>query len=155
MELRLSKLMFQRNEIMQIKNTEQDSAVFELLEIVIEFTRRRDMLLRSNVADMNKPCFAPQEFPVDDFVNQVEKAIAEQICEERILLEDSEYVKFSANGGFEVYPAVDEAASVLFKKDIVSYLRLQEEKVAENQWLLTQARSLLSGMQTAEMPLAV
>lgn len=147
--------MFQWNETMQINKIEPDNAVLELLEIVIEFTYRRGDLLRKNIAGVTNVGFVAYEYPVKEFVDMIEKAVAEQIYAERILLEDSEYVKFGENGSFEVYPTVDQASNEIFKKDINAYIDLQKEKLAENRWLLTQARNLLNELQTVAVPLAV
>ncbi len=140
---------------MQINKTEPDNAVIELLEIVIEFTRRRGELLRKNIAGVTNSEFVAYEYPVEEFVDMIEKAVAEQIYAERILLEDSECVKFGENGSFEVYPSVDQASNEIFKKDINAYIDFQREKLAENRWLLEQARNLLDELQMVAEPLAV
>jgi len=60
------------------------------------------------------------------------QAIDEHIRSQRLVLRDTENIKFGAAGSFEVKPAVDKYAKELLKEDQDEYLELQIDKLLEN-----------------------
>lgn len=137
------------------KNFESDDNICDLLLKVIEFTRRRHVLLSENVANIHVNGFQPLDFPVEEFSNLINDAIAEQICNKILVLRDSELVKFGEDGDFEIKSIVDEKALSLFNNNISAYLELQAKKISENSINHRLARDLLKERQMIETPLLV
>lgn len=137
------------------RKIESEDNISEILSMVIDFGCRRHQLLRSNIASIEKSNFVPLDFPVGEFTELINSAVAEHICSERLLLKDSENIKFGRNGDFEVIPVEDAESLKLFKKDIKAYLELQASKISENEINLRKARELLAERQNAVTPLSI
>ena len=106
--------------------------VTELLAKVIDFTECRHQFLIQNIIDVNAAGFVPKDLDVEEFADLMLLAISEHLRSERLLLCDSENIKFGPDGAFASSPIVDQEAKLLFEKDIRSYLELQIEKLSEN-----------------------
>ena len=122
--------------------------ITELLLKVVEFTRRRHEILARNIQHMHRPGFLPQDLPVDQFSELLAAALHEHIRAGRLVLCDTESVKFGTNGAFQARPICDTYASELFQHNQDEYLELQIEKLLENSLNLRIATQLLKQQQT-------
>lgn len=106
--------------------------ITELLVKIIEFTRARHKILTRNINDIDNPAFVPKDLVVDEFTTLLNNAIDEHIKNRRLLLRDTENVKFGINGSFEVEPVVDKCARKLLKENRDKYIEFQVNKLLEN-----------------------
>jgi len=106
--------------------------VTEILVKIIEFTHTRQKILTQNIQNTNKAGFVPKDLPEDQFSNQLNAAIDEHINSGRLLLCDTEFVKFGANGRFDIQPVPDTKARGLLTKSKPAYIRLQINKLVRN-----------------------
>jgi flagellar basal body rod protein FlgB len=106
--------------------------ITELLVKIIEFTHTRQKILAQNINNIHCPGFAPKDLVVDEFSVILNDAIDEHIQNQRLVLRDTENIKFGISGNFEVKPIVDKNAKELLKKHRDKYLELQINKLLEN-----------------------
>jgi flagellar basal body rod protein FlgB len=106
--------------------------VAELLVKILEFTRARHNVLAQNIDDMEKPDFVPRDLEVEQFAELMEEAITEHQRHGRLLLRDTQHIKFGANGRFDLKAVIDEDARQLLMRNVKDYLHLQKEKLKEN-----------------------
>ena len=106
--------------------------IAELLAKIIEFTERRHQILMRNIDAVETPGFVPRDLDVAEFADLITEAVSEHIRSKRLLLRDSENVKFGPGGSFETIPTVDDYAKWLFENDTEKYLKLQIDKLSEN-----------------------
>jgi len=106
--------------------------VAELLVKIIEFTQTRQRLLCRNINNADSPGFLPMDLAVEEFTELLNDAIDEHVRTKRILLRDTENVKFGINGSFQTKPVVDEYARELLEENRAAYLELQIDKAVEN-----------------------
>ncbi len=140
-------------EVQNLSCYAQDN-VGEILLKVIAFTKSRHDLLSENIRGIRTRGFLPMDFQVDEFADLMIEAVEEHIRNDRLILRDSETVRFGKDGSFEAEPVVDERAKELFQKDIELYLQHQMNKLREN--LLNQkiAMELLRQLRLAKAPIA-
>jgi flagellar basal body rod protein FlgB len=98
----------------------------------MEFTRTRQKILTQNITNVNNPGFVPKELAVNEFSGLLNNALDEHICNQRLLLRDTENIKFGVKGSFEVKPMVDEHSKELLEENRDEYLELQITKLLEN-----------------------
>ncbi len=106
--------------------------ITELLVKIIEFTQRRQKILIRNINNICSPSFVPKDLAVDEFSSLLNNAIGEHIRSRRLVLCDTENIKFGAAGSFEVKPAVDRYAKELLEENEDKFLELQIDKLLEN-----------------------
>jgi len=106
--------------------------IVEVLIKIAEFTHRREKILLENIVNINNADFVPMDFDVAGFADVMTVAISEHLQNERLMLCDSENIRFGADGWFEALPIVDKKAKLLFENDIREYLKLQVKKLSEN-----------------------
>ena len=106
--------------------------VTEILVKIIEFTHTRQKILTQNITNVNNPGFVPKELAVNEFSGLLNNAIDEHIRNQRLLLRDTENIKFGVKGSFEVKPMVDEHSKELLEENRDEYLELQITKLLEN-----------------------
>ena len=106
--------------------------IAEILIKIIEFTRTRQKILTQNIINVHDPEFVPKEVDVREFSNLLNNAIDEHIRNQRLVLCDTENIKFGVSGSLEVKPVVDEHGKELLKEDRDEYLELQINKLWEN-----------------------
>jgi len=116
---------------MNLSSTTTDN-VTELLVKILEFTERRRRILMQNIKHIDTVGFVPKDLDVTEFADVMTEAILEHIQSKRLLLRDSENIKFGKGGSFESPPIVDEHAKRLFENDTAEYLELQIKKLSEN-----------------------
>jgi hypothetical protein len=98
---------------------------------------------------MKNPGFVPQKVAVKEFSKLLNTAIDEHIKHQRLLLRDSEHIKFGSNGSFEVKAMVDKKSKMLLEKNRDEYLETQIKKLIENSLNQKVAAELLRQKQNA------
>jgi len=106
--------------------------IAELLVKIVEFTQTRQKILSRNINNIHSFDFVPKDLAVDEFSELLNNAINEHILNQRLLLRDTENIKFGISGSFETKAVVDEYAKELFEENRDEYLELQISKLLEN-----------------------
>ena len=106
--------------------------ITEVLVMIIEFTQTRQKILIQNIENAHNPGFVPIDLRAGEFSDLLNSAIDEHIRNRRLVLRDTEHVKFGMSGGFEARPVVDENAKELLEEDRDEYLESQISKLLEN-----------------------
>jgi len=128
--------------------------ITELLFKIIEFTQTRQKILTQNINNIHEPQFVPKDLAVDEFSGSLNNAISEHILHQRLVLCDTENIKFGVNGNFEVRPIIDKYAKDLLKEKRDEYIELQVNKLLENSLnqriaaeLLRQKQNMISNFE--------
>ena len=106
--------------------------ISEILVKIIEFTHTRQKIIIRNITCMNNPGFIPQKVAVKEFSGLLNSAIDEHIQNHRLILRDTENIKFGTSGNFDVKPTVDKHSKLLLEKNRDEYLEVQIKKLLEN-----------------------
>jgi len=106
--------------------------VTEILIKIIKFAQMRQKILTRNIINIQDPGFVPKELEVNEFSSLLNNAIDEHVRNRRLILRDTENIKFGISGSFEVKPVVDEYAKELLEENRDEYLDLQVNKLWEN-----------------------
>ncbi len=106
--------------------------ITELLVKIIEFTQTRQKILTENINNIHSAGFVPKDLAVDEFSDLLNNAINEHIQNQRLVLCDTESIKFGVSGNFEVQPVADKYAKELLEENRDKYLKLQINKLLEN-----------------------
>ena len=106
--------------------------ITELLVKIIEFTQTRQRVLTRNINNIHSPGFIPKDLAVDEFSNLLNDAIDEHIRHQRLMLRDTENIKFGINGSFKAEAVVDKYAKELLGENLNEYFELQINKLLEN-----------------------
>ena len=106
--------------------------VTEILIKIVKFTQTRQKLLIQNIINAQNPGFVPQELEVDEFSDLLNNAIDEHVRNQRLVLCDTENIKFGASGSIELKPVVDEHGIKLLEEDRDEYIERQISKLWEN-----------------------
>ncbi len=117
--------------------------ITDLLVKVIKFTNVRQEILTRNINNMHKAGFVPTDMPVDEFSESLDFAIDEHKLNRRLVLCDTENVKFGTEGEFEIKSVVDRYAKELLETNPDKYLELQIDKMLENSLNQRVAQTLL------------
>ncbi len=121
--------------------------IAEVLVKIIKFTRTRQKILIRNINSIHTPGFVPKDLAVDEFSDLLHEAIYEHTHNRRLLLRDTESIKFGPAGRFEVKPLIDKYAKELLLEDKNKYLELQIDKLLENMLNYRVAAELLKQKQ--------
>ena len=113
-------------------STQITDNVTELLVKIIKFTEIRQKVLIQNIKKARCPDFIPKDLEVREFSAILNSAITEHIKNRRLVLYDTENIKFCSEGNFEVEPVTDEHAAGLLKESHEAYLKHQTNKLMEN-----------------------
>jgi len=84
---------------------------------------------------------------VNEFSSLLNRAIEEHVRNERLVLKDTENIKFGLSGSFEAKPVVDEHSKELLDENQNEYLELQIQKLVENSFNQRVAAELLKHRQ--------
>ena len=106
--------------------------ITELLVKIIEFTCTRQKIIIRNITNMNNPGFVPKKLAVKEFSGLLNNAINEHLQNQRLLLRDTESIKFGTSGSFEIKPTVDKQSKLLLEKNRDEYLEEQINSLLEN-----------------------
>jgi flagellar basal body rod protein FlgB len=123
--------------------------VTEVLMMIIEFTKTRQKVLTQNIENSHSPGFVPVDLTADEFSDLLNSAIDEHIRNRRLVLRDTENVKFGVGGSFIAKPVVDENARELLEDNSDEYLESQISKLLENSLSQRIASELLKQRTTA------
>ena len=121
--------------------------ITEILIKVMEFTQTRQKILIQNIINIHDPGFIPKELEVNEFSSVLNNAIDEHIRNQRLVLCDTENIKFGTSGSFEIRPVVDEYGKELLEGDPDGYLELQISRLWENSLNQKVAAELLKRKQ--------
>ncbi|MHC4740426.1 MAG: hypothetical protein ACYS8Z_00785 [Planctomycetota bacterium] len=122
--------------------------ISELLVKIIEFTQNRQKLLTCNINCMHDCGFAPMDLAVDEFSDVLNTAIAEHMRNRRLVLCDTENVKFGLGGRLETKPIIDSEAIRLLEESQDDYIEDQINKLLENALNQRVAAELLKERET-------
>jgi flagellar basal body rod protein FlgB len=117
---------------MKIKDRQTDN-VIEILCKILEFTDRRGKVLHNNIVNINTEDYRPADLDAATFADLMGQALSEHLISDRLILIDSEYIKFGPNGTFEALCVTDTEAYELLGTDTKQYLKQQMIKISENQ----------------------
>ena len=117
--------------------------ITEILFMIIEFTHARQRILAQNIINTHIPGFVPKELEVDEFSDLLNDAIDEYIRSCRLVLFDTENIKFGFSGSLDVKPVLDERSKELLEENQDEYLELQIKKLLENSFNQRFATELL------------
>ena len=106
--------------------------ITEILVKIIEFTHTRQKIIIRNITNMNNPGFVPQKLAVKEFSGLLTIAIDEHIQNQRLVLRDTESIKFGTSGSFEVKPTVDNQSKLLLENNRNKYLEVQLNRLLES-----------------------
>ena len=106
--------------------------ITEILIRIVKFTQTRHKILVQNIIHMRDPEFVPKELEGDEFSSLLSRAVDEHVRNQRLILVDSENIKFDVEGRLEVRPVVDELSRKLFEQNREEYLERQINKLWEN-----------------------
>ena len=121
--------------------------ITELLVKIIEFTCTRQKIIIRNIINMNNPGFVPKKLAVKEFSGLLNNAINEHIQNQRLLLRDTESIKFGTSGSFEIKSTVDKQSKLLLEKHRDEYLEEQINRLLENSLNQKVATELLKQKQ--------
>lgn len=106
--------------------------ITEILIKIVKFTQSRQKILIQNIINIHNPGFVPKELEVDEFSNVLNNAIDEHIQNQRLVLCDTENIKFNLAGDLELRPIVDKHGERLLEEDLDEYIEWQIDKLWEN-----------------------
>ncbi len=106
--------------------------ITEILVQVVEFTQARQKVLIRNINKMKSIGFVPEDVKVHEFCKSLDHAVREHLHTGRLVLCDTESIKFVESGSVEVSPVVDKYAKQLLEENPEQYLELQTNKILEN-----------------------
>ncbi len=106
--------------------------ITEILIKIVKFTQSRQKILIQNIINIHNPGFVPKELEVDEFSNVLNNAIDEHVQSQRLVLCDTENIKFRAAGDLELRPIVDRHGERLLEENLDEYIEWQIDKLWEN-----------------------
>lgn len=106
--------------------------ITELLVKILEFTHARQKIIIRNIININNPGYVPQKLAVKEFSELLNDAIDEHVQNQRLLLRDTEHIKFGTSGNFEVESTADKDSKLLLEKNRDEYLEVQKTNLLEN-----------------------
>jgi flagellar basal body rod protein FlgB len=121
--------------------------ITEILVKIIEYTQTRHKILARNISNISSLGFVPKDLVADEFSDLLNSAINEHVANRRLVLRDTENVKFGIGGSFKVKPTVDRYAKDLLDENRDEYIELQKNKLLENSLNQRVAAELLKQKQ--------
>ena len=106
--------------------------ITEILTKIVVFTQARQKVLIQNILNMHRPEFVPKELEEHEFGSLLNYAVDEHVRSRRLVLHDTDNIKFGEGGAFEIRAVVDEAGRELLVEDQGQYLQRQITKLWEN-----------------------
>jgi len=106
--------------------------IAEILIKIVKFTQVRQKILIQNIINVQNPGFIPKELEVSEFSDVLNNAIDEHIRNQRLVLRDTENIKFGASGNIELKPIIDEHGIKLLEQNRNEYIERQLNKLWEN-----------------------
>jgi len=106
--------------------------ITEILIKIVKFTQIRQKILIQNIINFQNPGFIPKELEVYEFTDVLNNAIDEHVRNQRLVLRDTENIKFGASGSIELKPIIDEHGIKLLEQNREKYIVRQINKLWEN-----------------------
>ena len=106
--------------------------IAEILIKIVKFTQVRQKILIQNIINVQNPGFIPKELEVSEFSDVLNNAIDEHVRNQRLVLRDTENIKFGASGNIELKPIIDEYGIKLLEQNRNEYIERQLNKLWEN-----------------------
>lgn len=106
--------------------------ITELLIKIVKFTQTRQKILIQNIINFQNSGFVPKELEVNEFSDVLNTAIDEHVRNQRLVLRDTENIKFGASGSIELKPVIDEHGIKLLEENQDEYIERQINKLWEN-----------------------
>ncbi|MGB2864305.1 MAG: hypothetical protein WBC05_13325 [Sedimentisphaerales bacterium] len=106
--------------------------ITEILIKIVKFTQTRQKILIQNIINVQNPGFVPKELEVNEFSDVLNNAIDEHVRNQRLVLRDTENIKFGTSGSIELKPIVDEHGIKLLEDNRDKYIERQINKLWEN-----------------------
>ena len=106
--------------------------ITEILIKIVKFTQTRQKILIQNIINFQNPGFVPKELEVNEFSDVLNTAIDEHVRNQRLVLCDTENIKFGASGSIELKPVIDEHGIKLLEENRDEYIERQINKLWEN-----------------------
>ena len=106
--------------------------IAEILIKIVKFTQVRQKILIQNIINVQNPGFTPKELEVNEFSDVLNDAIDEHVRNQRLVLRDTENIKFGASGSIELKPIIDEHGIKLLEQNRNEYIERQLNKLWEN-----------------------
>ena len=106
--------------------------ITEILIKIVKFTQTRQKILIQNIINVQNPGFVPKELEVNEFSDVLNNAIDEHVQNQRLVLRDTENIKFGASGSIELNPVIDEYGIKLLEENRDEYIERQINKLWEN-----------------------
>ncbi len=106
--------------------------ITEILIKIVKFTQTRQKILIQNIINVQNPGFVPKELEVNEFSDVLNNAIDEHVQNQRLVLRDTENIKFGASGSIELNPVIDEQGIKLLEENRDEYIERQINKLWEN-----------------------
>ncbi len=106
--------------------------ITDILIKIVKFTQIRQKILIQNIINVQNPGFVPKELEVNEFSDVLNNAIDEHVRNQRLVLHDTENIKFGASGSIELKPIVDEHGVKLLEENRDEYIERQINKLWEN-----------------------
>ena len=106
--------------------------ISEILIKIVKFTQTRQKILIQNIINFKNPGFVPKELEVNEFSDVLNNAIDEHVRNRRLVLHDTENIKFGVSGSLELKPIVDEHGIKLLEENRDEYILRQIHKLWEN-----------------------
>ncbi len=106
--------------------------ITEILIKIVKFTQTRQKILIQNIINVQNPGFVPKELEVNEFSVVLNNAIDEHVLNRRLVLQDTENIKFGARGSIELKSIVDEHGIKLLEENQDEYIVRQIHKLWEN-----------------------
>jgi flagellar basal body rod protein FlgB len=106
--------------------------ITEILIKIVKFTQIRQKILIQNIINVQNPGFIPKELEVNEFSDVLNNAIDEHVRNQRLVLRDTENIKFGTSGSIELKPIIDEHGIKLLEQNRGEYIERQINKLWEN-----------------------
>lgn len=106
--------------------------ITEILIKIVKFTQIRQKILIQNIINVQNPGFIPKELEVYEFSDVLNNAIDEHVRNQRLVLRDTENIKFGAGADIELNPIIDEHGIKLLEQNREKYIVRQIKKLWEN-----------------------
>ena len=116
---------------MQLDATQTDH-ISELLALVVAFTKTRGQVLANNIRNMDKPGFFPEDLSIEEFSQTIDCAISEYLTHERVVLRDTDTIRFGPNLSLELESVPDTEAHTLLCHNRQDYVAYQTGRLLEN-----------------------
>jgi hypothetical protein len=85
-----------------------------------------------NIKNVDASDYEPHDLAIDEFSKIINHAIDEHLANRRLMLFDTETIKFGSGGSLQIKSATDKHATLLLKGKKDEYLELQVNKLLEN-----------------------